>query len=349
MSLADVHTMRASVLAGPHDAHVAIVPRPEPVEGEALVAVSRVGVCGTDVEFFEGTMSYLHTGHARYPMRLGHEWTGVVAAVGSPVDASWVGRSVIGDTMLGCGQCDRCHTGRAHVCANRAEVGIRSGRDGALAEYLVVPVSSLHEIPSHLSPELGALVEPGGNAVRAVRAVLAAPGRRVLILGTGTIGLLAAMFARAAGAEVHLLGRPERDRAWERTLGFAGSWVLDDVPAVAWDAVIEASTSAELPALAADLVEPGGRVALIGLSGEPSLLDTRALVLGDVTAVGILSGSHGLDEAIDAYASGRVDPTPLVAATVPLSGVADVLAGRRPAGSGPGPKIHVDPSASEPL
>lgn len=344
MNVAAVRSMRASVLLGPRSVALRTVPRPDPAPGEALVAVRRVGVCGTDAEFFEGTMAYLHSGHASYPMRLGHEWSGVVAGVGDPSDESWVGRSVIGDTMLGCGSCERCRTGRAHVCADRAEVGIRSGRDGALAEYLVVPVSSLHAIPDGLSPTVGALVEPGGNAVRAVRAVLAGPGRRVLILGTGTIGLLAAMFARAEGAEVHLLGRPGRDRAFERDLGFTSSWTRDDLPDLSWDAVIEASTAAELPALAAQLVEPGGRIALIGLSGEPSLLDTRDLVLGDVTAVGILSGSHGLDEAIEAYASGRVDPTPLVAATVPLSGVADVLAGRRPAGAGPGPKIHVDPS-----
>lgn len=336
--------MRASVLVGPHDARVDEVPVPTPSAGEALVAVARVGVCGTDVEFFEGTMSYLHSGDAHYPMRLGHEWSGRVVEVGADADPAWLGRTVIGDTMLGCGACDRCSTGRAHVCANRSEVGIRAGRDGALAEFLVVPVSSLHAIPDHLPPQVAALVEPGGNAVRAVRAVLAAPGRRVLILGTGTIGLLSAMFARAAGAEVHLLGRPERDRAWERSLGFSGSWVMDDLPDLPWDAVIEASTAAELPALAAQLVEPGGRVALIGLSGDPSVLDTRTLVLGDVTAVGILSGSHGLDEAIEAYASGRVDPSPLVAATVPLSGVADVLAGRRPVNAGPGPKMHVDPT-----
>lgn len=82
---------------------------------------------------------------------------------------------------------------------------------------------------------------------------------------------------------------------------------------------------------------------LIGLAGEPSLVDTRDLVLADVTAVGILSGSHGLDEAIGVYATGRVDPSPLVAATVALSGAGPVLAGERPAGAGDGPKVHIDP------
>jgi threonine dehydrogenase-like Zn-dependent dehydrogenase len=91
------------------------------------------------------------------------------------------------------------------------------------------------------------------------------------------------------------------------------------------------------------LVEPAGRVVYIGLSGSPSRIDTRALVLKDITAVGILSASPGLDATIQAYARGEVDPRPLVAATVGLNQVAGVLAGTRPEGAGPGPKIHVDP------
>jgi threonine dehydrogenase-like Zn-dependent dehydrogenase len=110
--------------------------------------------------------------------------------------------------------------------------------------------------------------------------------------------------------------------------------------------VIDASNAAQLPALALDLVEPAGRVVYIGLAGSPSNIDTRTLVLTDVTAVGVLSGSPGLDATIAAYASGAVNPRPLVAATVGLEQVGTVLAGERPEAAGPGPKIHVDPSLS---
>ncbi|CAM5316447.1 2-deoxy-scyllo-inosamine dehydrogenase OS=Streptomyces griseorubiginosus OX=67304 GN=AQJ54_13435 PE=3 SV=1 [Streptomyces griseorubiginosus] len=98
-----------------------------------------------------------------------------------------------------------------------------------------------------------------------------------------------------------------------------------------------------LPALAQESVEPGGRLVYIGLAAEPSLIDTRALVLKDVTAVGILSASPGLDATIRAYAEKAVDPRPLVAATVALDATGAVLAGERPPGAGPGPKVHVDP------
>jgi threonine dehydrogenase-like Zn-dependent dehydrogenase len=335
--------MRAFVLTGPGAYEVREVPSPVAGPGEAVVDVERVGVCGTDVEFFTGEMAYLHQGHAAYPLRPGHEWCGRVTAVGDGVAPGWIGRRVMGDTMLGCGGCRRCLRGRRHVCEARQEVGIRGARDGALAERLAVPASSLHALPDSVDAVLGALVEPGGNALRAARAAAPGSGDRALILGPGTIGLLTAMFLRAAGAEVHLMGATEGSLAFARGLGFEHVWTEDSVPDLPFDAVVDASNAAPLPARALELVEPGGRLVYIGLAGDPSPLDTRALVLKDVTAVGILSASPGLDATIRAYADATVDPGPLVAATVGLDEVGPVLAGRRPAGAGPGPKIHVTP------
>ena len=145
---------------------------------------------------------------------------------------------------------------------------------------------------------------------------------------------------------MHLIGRSEESLAFARTLGFDNVWTEDNLPDLPFDAVIDASNAAHLPALALDLVEPAGRVVYIGLAGHPSLIDTRTLVLKDATAVGILSASPGLDDTIAAYASGAVNPRPLIAATVGLHQVSAVLTGQRPPGAGPGPKIHVDPRLS---
>ncbi|MGA5898999.1 zinc-dependent alcohol dehydrogenase [Streptomyces venetus] len=335
--------MRAFVLTAPGAYEVRDVPAPVAGPGEVVVDVERVGVCGTDTEFFTGAMAYLHQGHSAYPMRPGHEWAGRVAAVGDGVDPGWLGRRVMGDTMLGCGGCRRCVRGRQHLCEQRQEVGIRGGRPGALAEQLAVPAASLHALPDSVDPVLGALVEPGGNALRAARAAAPAPGDRALVLGPGTIGLLVAMFLRASGAQVHLLGTTESSLAFARSLGFAHVWTQDALPDVPFDSVVDASNAAQLPGVALESVEPGGRLVYIGLAGEPSVIDTRTLVLKDVTATGVLSASPGLDATIQAYADGTVDPRPLVAATVGLDEVGPVLAGGRPAGAGPGPKIHVEP------
>lgn len=335
--------MRAFVVTAPGEAGVQEVDDPVAAPGEVVVDVHRVGVCGTDVEFFTGEMQYLHDGFAHFPLRLGHEWCGVVSGVGDGVDDRWVGRRVTGDTMLGCGSCSRCRRGDQHVCEHRSEVGIRNGRPGALAERLAVPVTSLHTLPDAVDDVAGALAEPGGNALRAADGAGVSPGDRALVLGPGTIGLLVAMFLQARGAEVHVLGENERSLAFARSLGFADAWLEADLPTLPWDAVVDASNAAYLPALALDLVEPAKRVVYIGLAGTPSTIDTRIVALKDVTAVGVLSASPGLAGAIEAYASGAVDPRPVVAATVGLDGVADVLAGRRPDGAGDGPKFHVDP------
>ena len=336
-------TMRAFAITGPGRAEVRELARPVPRAGEVVVDVERAGVCGTDVEFYTGEMAYLHTGQAEYPIRIGHEWAGMVSSVGEGADQSWVGRRVTGDTMLGCGNCERCRHGRQHLCADRYEIGIRNGWPGALAEQLPVPVRALVPLPDSVGPSLGALVEPGGNALRSVRGAGLAPGERMLVLGAGAIGLLVAQIAAAQGIDVHLMGRSERSRAFARTLGFEHIWTSDTLPDLRWDAVVDASNGQELPALALDVVEPGRRVVYIGLAGQPSLIDTRTMALKDVTAVGVLSASGGLEGIIDLYASGAVDARPLVATTVSLDEVADVLAGKRLPGWGDAPKIHVDP------
>ncbi|NJP97600.1 alcohol dehydrogenase catalytic domain-containing protein [Nonomuraea sp. FMUSA5-5] len=335
--------MRALVLTGPGQAAVREVEPPAAAPGEVIVDVERAGVCGTDVELFTGAMSYLHTGRSWYPLRPGHEWCGVVGATGDGVDPAWLGRRVTADTMLGCGRCERCRHGRRHVCAELAEIGISRGRPGALAERIAVPATALHRLPDSLDPALGALAEPGGNALRAVRATALEPGERLLVLGTGTIGLLVALFGRAQGLDVHVMGRDADALPLARSLGLGNAWTRETLPSLPWHAVVDASNAAELPALALDLVEPARRAVYIGLAGAPSTLDSRDLVLKDVTAVGILGGSAGLAGAIAAYADGSVDARPLVAATVGLAGTAAVLAGRRPEGAGPGPKIHIDP------
>lgn len=336
--------MRAFVITGPRAASVVAVARPVAGRGEVVVDVERAGVCGTDGEFFSGEMAYLRSGEAAYPIRIGHEWCGVVSSVGDGVDPAWLGRRVTGDTMLGCGSCVRCRGGRQHLCADRYEVGIRGGWPGALAEQLAMPARALHPLPDAVDPAAGALVEPGANALRAFTAAGVSTADRLLVVGPGTIGLLVALFARAAGASVALLGVEAGSVRFARSLGFAASTMDDPLPPAGFDAVVDASTGPDVPALALDLVEPGKRVVYIGLSEPPSTVDTRTIVLRDLTVTGVLSGSGALAGTIERYASGAVDPRPLVATTVGLDGVAEVLA-RRARVDGAAPKVLVDPRA----
>jgi threonine dehydrogenase-like Zn-dependent dehydrogenase len=338
--------MRALVVTGPRRAEVREVPDPVAAPGELLVEVERVGICGTDVELYTGEMAYLDQGHTTFPIRLGHEWTGRVVAAGSPEDSGWVGERVTGDTMLGCGSCEYCRAGTHHVCPDRFEVGIRDGWAGALAELMLVPTRFAYAIPETVSVTAAALVEPGGNSLRAVRAAAIEPGQRVLVIGSGTIGLLAAQFALAEGAEVHVGGVREGSLALARTLGVPHTVTIAELVESAddrFDAVIEATSLEYAPALAVRLTKPAGRVVFIGLSSTPSHVDTRVVALKDITAVGILSASPGLAGAITSFASGAVVPDALVSEVISLEEVPSRLEGRRGEKAGPGPKVHVDP------
>ena len=186
------------------------------------------------------------------------------------------------------------------------------------------------------------LVEPGGNAWRSASAAQAGPGRRVLVCGPGTIGLLTAAFATAMGAEVHIWALDRDREELAGSFGATGYWTADDPPPVTYDAVVDCTDDHQMPAAALARAEPAGRLVLIGIAGVPSLVDSRDIILGDLTVVGILGASAGLAPAIGYYARGRVDPSRIVQVTVGLDKAAEALAGK--VSTGAGTKIHIDPS-----
>src|SRR6478736_3213750 len=165
-------------------------PDPAPGAGQLLIAPSAVGICGTDVEIFEGSLAYFRMGIAEYPIVPGHEWTGVVVDVGEGVTGFSPGDQVVGEVPIGCGVCVRCRAGRSHMGAGRTETGIVH-MDGAMATRMVFPAAYAQRV--ELEPRAGALVEPTSVALHAVRRGRVA-GQRVLIVGAGPIGLLAAQW-----------------------------------------------------------------------------------------------------------------------------------------------------------
>jgi threonine dehydrogenase-like Zn-dependent dehydrogenase len=332
--------MRALVITGAGSARVEEVAPPRAGPGQVVVDVRRAGICGTDVELFTEKLAYFAQGRIGFPIRPGHEWCGVVSALGEGVDPGWLGARVTGDTMLGCGQCPRCAAGRGHVCADRREVGIMDW-PGGLAEQLPVRASSLYRLPDAIGDTAGALVEPGGNGWRAASAAQAGPGKRVLVCGPGTIGLLTTALATAMGAEVHIWALDRSREELAGSFGAVGYWTADDPPPVTYDAVVDCTDDHQMPAAALARAEPAGRVVYIGIAGVPSMIDSRDVILGDLTVVGILGASAGLAPAIGYYADGRVDPSRIVEVTVGLDEAAEALAGK--VSTGAGTKIHIDP------
>lgn len=335
--------MRAFEVVAQDRGAVMEVPPPEARPGEAVVEVAYAGICGTDIGLFGADDERLLELRAHRPLRPGHEWSGTVAAVGAGADSAWVGRRVTGETIIGCGHCEDCRAGLPNLCAERLEIGVRGGRPGAFAERVAVPLELLHDLPESVDLMAGALVEPAANAWRAVAAAAVAPGVRLLVLGSGTIGLLCAQFATAAGGEVHVLGLDEASLALAHDLGVTATWHADDLPPLLWDVVIDATDGPSMPAYALEIVRAGGTVVLIGVAHRPSDLDSRRIVRMELSVRGILGGSQGFGPAIEAFAVGAVRPHPLVGAIIGLDGIEAGLTGRKPTGCGPGPKLLVDP------
>lgn len=317
--------MPAARWYGIRDVRVEQVRQPVCGDGEALVQVEWVGLCGSDVEeYVEGPVV------AVPPVILGHEIVGVVRQPAADGTGPDTGTRVVVDVVTGCGHCFWCRRHDEGLCPELLVTGQHV--DGGLAQYVVGRAERLVVVPSHLDPRVAALAEPLAVAVRALRKAGSLIGRGVLIVGGGTIGMLCAQVARAAAASTVVVVEPGVHR---REL--IGSWGVDTVwapsphsraqevaarfPARGVDVVVECAGRAGLAAEAASLVRRGGMVVLTGVVPPPEPMDTLDLVLGEKTVVG--SAAHMWDDdvavAIQLLASGAVDIGSMITHEVPLA------------------------------
>jgi threonine dehydrogenase-like Zn-dependent dehydrogenase len=301
--------VRAVHITGPDRFEIIEKPAPEPGAGMTLAAPAYVGLCGTDLDLFEGTMPYLHQGFARYPLQPGHEWSGTLLQASDGLPA---GARVILDPMISCGRCERCASGQIVRCPDRFELGVRNGLDGAMATALAVPVSNLLAIPQGVALRDAALVEPMVTTLEGIRRMDPQPGEEILVVGAGTLGLVGAMILGASGLRTHVLLR-SKERA--PTVEAAGGipWLAGTKAAVArFDVVIEAAGTPEGVQAALAYVAPGGRVALLGVPTSPVEVDAAAIAVNDVTIKGVLNGPGQYSVGLAAIASGEVKPDLLI-------------------------------------
>lgn len=314
-------TMRAVVFRGPGDLAFERAAHPVPGAGELLVRVDRLGVCGTDVHLFDGSLGYFASGLTRYPMRPGHEWSGVV--VSAPDDRVRVGDRVVGEPFLSCGRCGLCRRGRRDQCPARDEMGVRGAAPGAAAEFLAVPVENVAVVPPGLDATTAVLAEPLVTVLHALSATRWEAGESVGVVGAGTLGLLAAQVARAGGSAVTVYARGDRA---ERADGVGARFVrvdaaVDDVH----DVVIEASGGTGSAALAMRVAAPTGRIALVGVASAPEVVDTTRAITKGLELVGVLGGIPYLQRAVALLAAGVVRPEPVIDRVLPFERYRDAL------------------------
>lgn len=269
--------MRAVVF---RDGGPQLVERPDPVPapGEAVVRVRLAGICGTDLELARGYMAF----HG-VP---GHEFVGVVEEAPRP---GWVGRRVVGEINVACGECLACEAGRSRHCPRRSVLGILR-RDGAFAERLVLPLANLHEVPEGIPDTAAVLVEPLAAAYEILEQVPGVGRLRSAVLGDGRLGQLCAQVLRRAGSEPVIFGRHrEKLRRLER-LGFS-TFLASDPPADRdFDLVVEATGSPDGVAAALDLVRPRGTLAIKSTTRSRPPVDVSKLVVDEITVIGSRCG-----------------------------------------------------------
>ncbi len=313
--------MRAVVVSGPHRMALERRPRPIPRPDQVLVRVRYSACCATDFDLIDGTMP----DQARYPIVLGHEWSGEVVEA-PPELAHLVGQPVVADNLVTCGRCPACLGGRPNLCPRMDELGF--SLDGAHADFLVTLARSVHVLPPGVSLQAAALAEPLGVAVYGTKRARVGLGDRVLVLGAGPIGLLTLQACVAAGArEVWQADlRAERLALAARlgataTLDLSGEDLGVAVARVGFvpDVVMECSGSPRAFAAAIKAVRPGGRVGVVGYyADELAEIRPSDIMMRDLEIVGAVCPTGTWDTAVGLLAAGRVDTAALISHVLPL-------------------------------
>ena len=309
------------------------VPEPESAPGEAIVAVSFCGICGSDLHEYSSTAPSLRTAGG-FQQVMGHEFTGVVASVAPDVDSLSPGDTVVVHPGGACGDCYYCQNDRSNLCAT--QIGTGYLRQGAYAERVAIRADQALRLPEGANLEAVALTEPFAVALRAVNRGDLMPGESILITGAGPIGLLSTIAAARRNAGTIIVSEPTASRR-ELALSLGAHHAIDpagSTPAqvrqltgdrgvdIAIEAVGIAATMAVRIASTMDdcanSVRRGGRIVVAGSFFEPYTMNLLNLIMHEQSIIGTFGYVNEFQEAMQLITSGEVDVTPLISRTVAL-------------------------------
>ncbi len=331
--------MRAARIPRPGAIQLVEVPEPVPGPGDAVVAVDACGICGTDLHILDGEFP-----PSPYPIIPGHEAAGTVVSTGGTTDLA-VGDRVAIDPSLFCGRCDYCRKGRGNLCTRWGAVG--DTRDGALAEYVLVPVENLYRIPDEMDFQAAALIEPVSCALHAMDRLNFQLGEEVLVCGAGTMGLIMASLLRNAGASrVALVDKNEDRLGLSSTMGFSDAAVSVEELAGSrpgFDKVVDATGSPAAIEQCLKVVRRGGTMMVFGVapSGAQVSVEPFRIYNEEITIVGSMAVLDSYGRAVQTVAAGVIDTAAMVTHSFPLAEIQEALdAARR----GLGLKVQVTPA-----
>ncbi|MDY6844077.1 MAG: alcohol dehydrogenase catalytic domain-containing protein [Thermodesulfobacteriota bacterium] len=273
------------------------MPTPTPTGDEALIKVSLAGICNTDLEITKGYMQFKGT--------LGHEFVGEVVEAHN---SEWVGKRVVGEINISCRKCEWCLQGYGKHCPERSVLGI-SGRDGTIAEFVVLAIQNLVEVPSALSDEKAVFTEPLAAAFEILEQTRIEPSSRILVIGDGKLGLLVTSVIGLSGCELHLVGKHRNKLSLSESFG-AIAHHLDGFKEGGFDLVVEASGTSTGWDLAIATVKPGGKIVLKSTYHQSFQYNPAPLVINEITLIGSRCGPFS--PALRMLERGIIDPTPLI-------------------------------------
>ena len=321
--------MRAFVITGPRSGGVREVPAPEPLAGEAVVKVAAVGICGTDYHIFDGDLA------SRYPLVPGHESSGIIAALGSDGGTWREGDRVAVDPTLSCGHCYRCRRGQANHCENREVLG--DPMDGALAEYVRVPLRNLYRVEDHEELDEAAFTEPLACVLWGIQRLRIRPSDRALVFGAGPIGALMVQMLDLSGAsDVVVVDLAEGKLDVAQRLGAHAALVAGDDLAArlrershgrGFDVVVDCTGVATVIQSLSSHAAAGARIMFFGVASPSVEIRVRPFEVyrRDLEIIGSMAINGTFQSARDLLASGRVVVQPLISRVCSLDDVAGIL------------------------
>ena len=269
------------------------VPEPVPGDGDVLIRVRKTSICGTDLHIHKWDAWAQAT--IPWPMVVGHEFMGEIAALGPGVEGLSVGQRVAGEGPITCGHCRNCKGGRREFCHHHTGVGVT--RQGAFAEYIVIPAQNVFVVPAHVTDDVAAVLDPLGNATHtALR--FDAVGEDVLITGAGPIGVLAAAIVRHIGAR-HVVVTDVNPYRLAMAAAHGASRVVNVTneslgPVMAelgmtegFDVGLEMSGAESAFNQMLDSMNHGGRIAVLGIPSGPMTLDINDVIFKGLDIQGI--------------------------------------------------------------
>lgn len=312
---------QAAVLYAPYDMRMETRPMPEPGPKEVLVEIKAVGVCGSDVHYYEH--GRIGTFIVRQPLILGHESSGVIVAVGEGVSKDRVGQRVTLEPGIPCRVCHECRSGRYNLCPN-VQFFATPPVDGAFTNYVTIAEDFAYELPASLSFEEGALIEPLSVGVWACRKAQLRGGDSVLITGSGPIGIVSLLVARSLGATDIILTDvfPERLEIAQklgatRTVNVAKESLAD--AGIKADVLIECSGNASALKDGIRALRPAGRAVAVGMGpGEEMSVPMSFIQNNEIWLTGIFRYANTYRDAINLVASGRIDLKSIITGHYPL-------------------------------